>query len=171
MKLKEFGPLAPPLRSVNEKHNYHIGGSRGGVRDARPPWASKFFRFHAVFGKIWRVHTPPWRVHAPPRENPGSATVPNATYLISLLLFQPWIPTYAFLWLLSRDFSKMANSGSRISQTGKLRGGCKPIILANFPEKCIINEIKDRGGGVVHLPNFLKTAWKLKTNWAGGRAP
>ena len=36
-----------------------IGGSRGGVRDARPPWASKFFRFHAVFGKIWRVHAPP----------------------------------------------------------------------------------------------------------------
>ena len=35
-----------------------IGGSRGGVRDARPPWASKFFRFHAVFGKIWRVHAP-----------------------------------------------------------------------------------------------------------------
>ena len=31
----------------------------GGVRDARPPWASKFFRFHAVFGKIWRVHAPP----------------------------------------------------------------------------------------------------------------
>ena len=24
-----------------------------------PPWASKFFRFHAVFGKIWRVHAPP----------------------------------------------------------------------------------------------------------------
>ena len=32
---------------------------RGGVRDARPPWESKFFRFHAVFGKIWRVHAPP----------------------------------------------------------------------------------------------------------------
>ena len=28
------------------------------MRDARPPWASKFFRFHAVFGKIWRVHAP-----------------------------------------------------------------------------------------------------------------
>ena len=36
-----------------------IGGSRGGVRPSRPPWASKFFRFHAVFGKIWRVHAPP----------------------------------------------------------------------------------------------------------------
>ena len=35
---------------------------RGGVRDARPPppWASKFFQFHAVFGRIWQncVFTP-----------------------------------------------------------------------------------------------------------------
>ena len=54
---------------------YFIGGSRGGVRDARPPWASKFFRFHAVFGKIWRVHAPPGGFTPPPRENPGSATV------------------------------------------------------------------------------------------------
>ena len=46
----------------------------GGVRDARPPWASKFFRFHAVFGKIWRVHAPPGGFTPPPRENPGSAT-------------------------------------------------------------------------------------------------
>ena len=44
------------------------------MRDARPPWASKFFRFHAVFGKIWRVHTPPGGFTPPPRENPGSAT-------------------------------------------------------------------------------------------------
>ena len=47
----------------------------GGVRDARPPWASKFFRFHAVLGKIWRVHAPPGGFTPPPRENPGSATV------------------------------------------------------------------------------------------------
>ena len=44
------------------------------MRDARPPWASKFFRFHAVFGKIWRVHAPPGGFTPPPRENPGSAT-------------------------------------------------------------------------------------------------
>ena len=25
---------------------------QGGARDARPPWESKFFHFHAVFGKI-----------------------------------------------------------------------------------------------------------------------
>ena len=52
-----------------------IGGSRGG-REGRtpPPWASKFFRFHAVFGKIWRVHAPPGGFTPPPWENPGSAT-------------------------------------------------------------------------------------------------
>ena len=36
------------------KHNAGentIGGSKGGARDARPPWGSKFFHFHAVFGK------------------------------------------------------------------------------------------------------------------------
>ena len=44
-----------------------IGGSRGG-REGRtpPPWASKFFRFHAVFGKIWRVHAPPGGFTPPP---------------------------------------------------------------------------------------------------------
>ena len=55
-----------------------IGGSRGG-REGRtpPPWASKFFRFHAVFGKIWRVQAPPGGFTPPPRENPGSATGPE----------------------------------------------------------------------------------------------
>ena len=28
-----------------------IGGSKGGARDARPLWGSKFFHFHAVFSK------------------------------------------------------------------------------------------------------------------------
>ena len=28
-----------------------IGGSKGGARDAHPHWGSKFFHFHAVFGK------------------------------------------------------------------------------------------------------------------------
>ena len=34
------------------------------ILDARPPWGSKFFRFHAVFGKNWQN-----RMLAPP---PGS---------------------------------------------------------------------------------------------------
>ena len=29
-----------------------IGGSKGGARDAPPPPGSKFFHFHAVFGKF-----------------------------------------------------------------------------------------------------------------------
>ena len=42
--MKEFGP----------KGN---GGSNGegGARDTRPAWGSKFFQFHAVFGKIWQI--------------------------------------------------------------------------------------------------------------------
>ena len=30
---------------------YSLADPRGGARDARPPWGSKFFHFHAVFGK------------------------------------------------------------------------------------------------------------------------
>ena len=47
------------------------------ILDARPPRGSKFFQFHAVFGKIWqnRMLAPPWELAPPPRGNPGSATV------------------------------------------------------------------------------------------------
>ena len=40
-----------------------------------PPWAPKFFRFHAVFGKIWqnRMLAPPGEL-APPWGNPGSGS-------------------------------------------------------------------------------------------------
>ena len=31
------------------------GGSKGDARDASPP-GSKFFQFHAVFGKFWQNH-------------------------------------------------------------------------------------------------------------------
>ena len=49
-----------------ELHHKALADPRGGARDARPPWGSKFFHFHAVFGKnvknnsnfgSWR---PPW---------------------------------------------------------------------------------------------------------------
>ena len=36
-----------------------------------PPRGSKFFQFHAVFGKFWRNRM----LAPPPRRNPGSATV------------------------------------------------------------------------------------------------
>ena len=47
---------------------------RGDLRDA-PQW-SKFFQFHAVFGKIWqnRMLAPPRELAPPPRGNPLSAT-------------------------------------------------------------------------------------------------
>ena len=40
------------------------GGSKGGCEGWVPPWGSKFFLFHAVFGEIWQN-----RMLAPP---PGS---------------------------------------------------------------------------------------------------
>ena len=33
----------------------YSGGSKGGAGDTRPPWGSKFFQFHAVFGKIRQI--------------------------------------------------------------------------------------------------------------------
>ena len=60
------------------------GGSGEGGREGRVPSppGSKFFQFHAVFGKIWqnRILAPPGELAPPPRENPGSAF-----YLSSLL--------------------------------------------------------------------------------------
>ena len=53
-------------------HSRSIGGSRG-APGTRPP-GSKFFHFHAVFGKNVQ-NNPNLGVGAPPRENPGSATV------------------------------------------------------------------------------------------------
>ena len=41
--------------------SFGSGGSKGGARD-EPPWGSKFFQFHAVFGKIWQNRTY-WRPH------------------------------------------------------------------------------------------------------------
>ena len=40
----------------------------------RAPWISKFFQFHAVFGKFWqnRMLVPPGELAPPPLGNPGS---------------------------------------------------------------------------------------------------
>ena len=48
-----------------------LGGARGAR--APPPWVPKFFRLHAVFGKIWqnRMLTPLWGVGATPPPTPG----------------------------------------------------------------------------------------------------
>ena len=50
-----------------------IGGSKGGARDA-PPRGSKFFHFHAVFGKNVKNNSKFGSWRPPPGENPGSAT-------------------------------------------------------------------------------------------------
>ena len=36
---------------MNKSEPSSLADPRGGARDARPPWGSKFFHFHAVFGK------------------------------------------------------------------------------------------------------------------------
>ena len=49
---------------------------RGGMRDVRPP-GSKFFQFHAVFGKFGKIvcwHPPPGELVHLPRGNNGSTT-------------------------------------------------------------------------------------------------
>ena len=47
------------------------------ILDARPPpRGSKFFQFHAVFGKFWQnrmLAPPPGELAPPPGGNPGSA--------------------------------------------------------------------------------------------------
>ena len=60
----------------------------GGVRDTRPPWASKFFRFHAVFRENLACSRPPWRVHVPPS---GKSWIRHC--------IRPFIsPFYSFCW-------------------------------------------------------------------------
>ena len=42
------------LNPIHASVIYPLADPRGGARDARPPWGSKFFHFHAVFGKKLR---------------------------------------------------------------------------------------------------------------------
>ena len=61
------------------------GGSNGGEERPRPG-RSKFFQFHAFFGKIWQNcmmaprACPPEELAPPTRANPASATELDATY-------------------------------------------------------------------------------------------
>ena len=54
-----------------------IGGSKGGRQGCVPPRGSKFFHFHAVFGKKLKNNSTFGSWH-PPRENPGSATASDS---------------------------------------------------------------------------------------------
>ena len=58
-------------RDPNHRSLADLRGRQGRVR----PWGSKFFNFHAVFGKKICKIIPIWELAHPPRENPGSATV------------------------------------------------------------------------------------------------
>ena len=64
----------------SRKHVFYllaVADLRGGAGDARPPRGSKFFQFHAVFGKIRQIcmlAPPPGELAPPPQGNPGSAT-------------------------------------------------------------------------------------------------
>ena len=64
-----------------------IGESKGGARDAQS-WTSKFFQFHAVFGKIWQncVLAPPVELAPQSLWNPSSITEDNDFYLSTKLI-------------------------------------------------------------------------------------
>ena len=64
----EFPGVCYLCLQVINKHsdNFCSGGSKGGARDARPPLGSKFFHFHAVFGRKNRLAHPFWELAPPP---------------------------------------------------------------------------------------------------------
>ena len=56
------------------------------ILDVRPS-GSKFFPFHAVFGKFWqnRMLAPPGELAPPPQGNPGSNTAINSIPTIPIM--------------------------------------------------------------------------------------
>ena len=62
-----------PLRCEN-LYSPCIGGSRGGVRDARPPLGVQILSISCSFRENLACSRPPGGFTPPPRENPGSAT-------------------------------------------------------------------------------------------------
>ena len=62
-----------------------------GAQGMHAPWGSKFFQFHAVFGKFWHNHMlappPPREFALPPRRNPGSATAFGLKIPLSVVIF------------------------------------------------------------------------------------
>ena len=65
--LTELGAWPPcPLRESVTATPIYIGGSRGGVRDARPPLGVQILSISCSFRENLACSRPPWRVHAPP---------------------------------------------------------------------------------------------------------
>ena len=50
------------------------GGSKGGVRDARPPGRPNSFNFMQFLGEFGKIVRPPGGFTPPPGGNPGSVT-------------------------------------------------------------------------------------------------
>ena len=76
-----------------EKMSLNSGGSKGGVRDACPPWGPKFFQFHAVFGKIWRnrMLVPPGCIlNGSVRGRVSSSNLYSEVSKTKILLFSYW---------------------------------------------------------------------------------
>ena len=55
-------------------HQFALADPRGAPGTRAPPWGSKFFHFHAVFGKKLKNNSTFGSWRPPPGENPGSAT-------------------------------------------------------------------------------------------------
>ena len=76
---------------VNYATNIPSGGSKGGREErSSPPRGSKFFQFHAVFGKFWqnRMLTPPlegWRSHLGEMLDPPLIPLYKSPILLSFL--------------------------------------------------------------------------------------
>ena len=68
-------PLDPPMISVEEPTvHFPLVDPRGGRQGRAPPPGSKFFHFHAVFGKKLKNNSTFGSWGPPPGKNPGSAT-------------------------------------------------------------------------------------------------
>ena len=73
--------------TVSAKPAHPVSGGSKGVRGTHaPPEGSKFFQFHAVFGKICqnRMLAPPGELAPPPRGNPGSANASGCNFTLNL---------------------------------------------------------------------------------------
>ena len=64
--------------------SYVIGGSRGGVRDARPPLGVQILSISCSFQENLACSRPPWRVHAPPS---GKSWIRHCMFYCSLGFF------------------------------------------------------------------------------------
>ena len=121
-----------PFRSETSTLHWRIWGAQG-----RTPSASKFFRFHAVFGKKLqtnRLAYPLWQLVPPSqKEHPGSATGLN---------------------LDLRQHYTVADPGFPRGGGANSPGGRQHMILPKFPKNCMkLKEFGPPGGGA-RVQNF-----------------